>query len=106
MAKVTKAQAAQAADDFFALKAAQAELAETEKKLKTVLLAYGKPEIEGQVARVTISKVPGRVSVDMEALRKTLPPKVLAALMRVGEPSTRIAAKARVADASVAVAAE
>ncbi len=102
MAKVTKAQAEQAADDFFALKAAQAEMAQKEKKLKVVLLAYGKPEIEGKIARVTISEVPGRVSVDMDALKKAVPAKVFAALTKTGAPSVRIAAKARVADASVA----
>lgn len=102
MAKPTKEQAGAAADEFFALKAAQAELAEKEKKLKSVLLAYGKPEIEGKVARVTISTVPGRVSVDIESLKKVVPAKVLAALMKTGAASKRFACKARVADASVA----
>lgn len=102
MAKPTKAQAGAAADEFFALKAAQAELAEKEKALKQVLLAYGKPVIEGQLARVTVSDVEGRETVDMAKLKALVPANILKRVLKMGAASKRFACKARVADASVA----
>lgn len=101
MARITKAEAGQAADDYLALKAAQAELTAKENALKSTMLAFykatGRAEIEGQVARVTISEVPGRETVDMERLALLIPAPVLAGLMKRGSPSTRFNCRARVA---------
>jgi hypothetical protein len=95
-----------AADAFLALKAAQADLAAREVALKNTLLSAGvivdEPlVIEGEIARVVISPVDGRETVDMGALRKLLSADALASVMRQGAPSLRFAAKARVADASI-----
>lgn len=105
MAKPTIAQAGKAADDYLALKAAQAELAKKEDELKKVMLAFGRDVIEGHVARVTVSRVPGRVSIDMDAVQKLLPPKVFESLKKQGAPSIRFAAKARMAESKVGVTA-
>ncbi len=102
MAKPTIAQAGKAADDYLALKAAQAELTKKEDELKKVMLAFGKDVIEGHVARVTVSRVPGRVSIDMDAVQKLLPVKVFESLKKVGNPSIRFAAKARLVQSKVA----
>ena len=101
MAKPTIAQAGKAADDFLALKAAQAEMAKKEDELKRIMLAFGRDVIEGHVARVTVSRVPGRVSLDIEGVKAVLPPKVFESLKRVGSPSIRFAAKARLAQSKV-----
>lgn len=102
MAKPTIAQAAAAADAFLRLKAEQADLAKREAELKKVFLAFGKPVIEGHIARVTVSEVAGRETVNMDALKRILTPAKIASVMKVGEPSIRFAAKQRLVDASVA----
>lgn len=117
MPKLNKVQAAQnrlqgamdAADEFMAVKAAAAEIAKKEARLKAVMLASGLAfvdgtmVIEGKLARVTISECEGRSSVDMDALRKLLSAEALKRVIKSGKPSMRFAAKARVADASVVV---
>jgi hypothetical protein len=118
MAKQTKAMTAamlvgaqNAADAFMALKAAQSELAVKEKNLKAIMLSSGLSfvdgmiEIEGQIARVTISQCDGKTSVNMDLLRKMLTPAALKRVLKTGAPSLRFAAKARVADAKVMEAA-
>lgn len=101
MAKPTIAQAGKAADDFLALKAAQAEMAKKEDELKRIMLAFGRDVIEGHIARVTVSRVPGRVSIDVDAVQKLLPAKVFESLKKVGSPSVRFAAKARLTQSKV-----
>lgn len=102
MAKPTIAQAAEAADAFLALKAKQAELAKKEARLKKVFLAFGKDVIEGRIARVTVSTVPGRETIDKKALAKLLTALEIEAVTNRGKPSVRFAAKQRLVDASVA----
>lgn len=111
MARKFSKKVMDAADAYLALKAAQAKMAAQEVALKNTLLTAGivlpgEPlEIEGNVARVVISKCDGRSSVDMDALAKLLTPEALASVIRTGAPSLRFGVKARVADAKVKEAA-
>lgn len=105
MAKPTIAQAGKAADDYLALKAAQAELKKKEDELKKIMLAFGRDVIEGHVARVTVSRVPGAKTYDKAMLEKLFDPMLLLLAEKQGAPSIRFAAKARMAESKVGVSA-
>lgn len=83
------------ADAYLELKARQAALADEEKALKEAILKLGKPIIEGELARVTISEVEGRTTYDAEMLRFLVPSGTLDKCERVGSPSIRFAVKAK-----------
>lgn len=83
------------ADQYLQLKATQAELETKEKALKQKLLALNDVEIEGKLARVTISQVEGRLSFDGDKLKKLVPAATLVQCEKRGAPSTRFGVKAR-----------
>ena len=83
------------ADQYLLLKARMAELAKEELAIKKALLLMGMPVVEGEIARVTISEVPGRVTYDADALRKYVPAKTLAMCEKVSESSTRFSVKSK-----------
>lgn len=95
MAKYRFRPSPKLADAYLDLKARQAELAEEEKALKEALLKMGQPVVEGEVARVTISEVEGRVTLDTDKLRALVPAATLAMCEKVGAPSIRFAVKAK-----------
>lgn len=84
------------ADQYLQLKAQQAELDTKEKAIKEKLLALNDAEIEGKLARVTISEVAGRLSYDSALLKKLVPASTLAQCEKRGAPSTRFNVKARI----------
>lgn len=90
------------ADEYIALKAQQAELAKREKALKEALLKLGKPVVEGQYGRVSISRCEGRFSYDSKMLERAFPSDSLAMCMKQSAPSIRFLVSARKADAKVA----
>ena len=90
------------ADQYAYLIAEQAELAKQVKAMKLRMLATGKTEFDGCVARVTISHQTGRTGTDMKAVQAhydkigiDLPTKPLA-------DSTRFNVNAKRTDTSVA----
>lgn len=85
------------ADQYMQLKATQADLAAQEERLKQQLLALGDTEIEGKLARVTLSEVAGRLSYDGDLLKKLVPSATLAQCEKQGKSSIRFGVKARTA---------
>ena len=83
------------ADQYMQLKATQADLAAQEERLKQQLLALGDTEIEGKLARVTLSKVAGRLSYDSALLKELVPAATLAQCEKQGKSSIRFGVKAR-----------
>ena len=85
------------ADEYMQLKAQQAELSTKEEKLKQQLLALGDTEIEGKLARVTLSEVAGRLSYDSALLKKLVPASTLVQCEKQGKSSIRFGVKSRTA---------
>ena len=85
------------ADEYMQLKATQADLAEQEERLKKQLLALGDTEIEGKLARVTISEVAGRLSYDSALLKKLVPASTLVQCEKQGKSFIRFGVKSRTA---------
>ena len=85
------------ADQYMQLKAAQADLAAQEERLKQQLLALGDTEIEGKLARVTLSEVAGRLSYDSALLKELVPAATLAQCEKQGKSYIRFGVKARTA---------
>lgn len=102
MARIVYKPGPHLADAFGKLKAQQAALKQEEEALKKAMLKMNQPVITGELFDVTISAVAGRESIDMDRLRKMVAEKIIAACMKVGKPSVRFAAKARVADREAA----
>lgn len=98
MAKIKFHPSAKLADKYLELKARQAALAEEEDALKKALLKMGKSEIEGALARVTISECEGRKSYDAAALKRLVPAETLAQCEKIGAPSIRFAVKAKLVE--------
>ena len=85
------------ADEYLQIKATQSELAAKEEKLKQQLLALGDTEIEGKLARVTISEVAGRLSYDSALLKQLVPAATLSQCEKQAKASVRFGVKARTA---------
>ena len=87
------------ADEYLALKAEIAKLAQQEKELKQRLLAIQKDVVEGNFGRVTISHVAGGWKPDYKtAAEECLSAKRLEKYKRWQGESVRFNVKARVAD--------
>ena len=84
-----------AVDELGTLKAAIAELADQERKLKTLIAASGYAEIDGELFRATVS-LSERASLDAERVRNLLTDEQIAAVTRVTEiTAVRIVARKR-----------
>lgn len=89
------------ADEYLDLKRRIAELAAEEKVLKDAILATGKPVLEGNFGRVTVSPVEGRVDIDYRAAALGMLSKPVLERYRSKSvaPTYRFNVRARVADA-------
>lgn len=68
-----------------------------EEKLKQQLLALKDTEIEGKLARVTITEAEGRLTYDADLLKAHVSAKILTLCQKRGNRFIRFGVKARIA---------
>jgi len=89
------------ADEYLALKAEKAELAEREAALKDKILAAGESTIEGNFGRVVVSRRAPTIVVDyIKAAKDNLSQRVLEQYETMRQGSVTFNVRARVADAA------
>lgn len=93
------------ADDYLNIKAQQAALAEAETKIKQKLLATNQTEFEGNLGRVLITEVEGRITYDSALLKQHVPEATLNLCKKQGEKSLRFTVTARKAKINLSKAA-